>query len=1805
MLLEDFCELSRIPIKRSNMITPSSKKFQDQDNLSFQLTIDQQDQLISLENQLNQITLEFNLLSHNHPYHQSLNPSQHDIDLDPQVDPDDLIISEDQPIQSIQVLNQDLIRQLILTHHSNPSELDLNFIVQSIFDLFQDFLSKTSSQSKEALNPVKEDLSYKLLDLLGLHSIELIEIFFKQFQYLHDYQDNEFNFNEGPDDLNKFPFDLNQLETLKAQKLIQAQNRPLFSKEGFVTEEAQNPHIFSSAASHSFQHPIANATGTKYALPVDTKRTSHEHFEEILIPPAEKVPIRSNERFINIGELDVICRPSFPGYKTLNRLQSAVYPIAYKTNENMLVCAPTGAGKTDVAMLTILRAISQYGGLNSDNLAKGLRNDFKVIYVAPMKALAAEIVTKMSKRLRWLGMVVKELTGDMQLTRKEINSTHFIVTTPEKWDVVTRKASGEESLASQVRLLIIDEIHLLHEDRGAVIETIVARTLRQVESSQTLIRIVGLSATLPNYVDVSNFLRVNPMQGLFYFDSSFRPVPLEQHFIGVKGKPNSSISRNNLDMATFEKVSELVKEGHQVMVFVHARKETVKTAEMLREKATEEGILELFDPNENPKYDSFKRALASSRNREMKELVDNGFGIHHAGMLRSDRNVSEKLFESGVTRVLCCTATLAWGVNLPAYAVIIKGTQVYDASKGSFVDLGILDVLQIFGRAGRPQYEDHGIGFICTTHDRLDHYVAAITQQHPVESQFTTGIIDSLNAEVALGTVRTVDEGVQWIGWTYLFVRMRKNPLVYGLTLSDVEEDPLLGSKRHSLIKNAAQKLHQIGMIVFDELTGGLEPTELGKIASKYYIKHASIEIFNQRFRSKMSEADVFAVLSESVEFDQIKVRDSELDELENLQEQAPCQVKGGPTSTAGKVNILLQAHISRAFVEDFALVSDTAYVAQNSARISRALIEIGLWKRLADTSKVLIEVGKCIEKRTWPFVHPLVQSGLSVQLVSDLDQRAGDVEVEDLAKMSPSEIAALCRLNDRLGKVILQAAREFPRLSFEYTLQPLSEELLRVRVYVRREFDWSVKVHRHGEPFWIWIADGDEREIFRIKQIYLRQAIPNFELDFVIPFRKGFRTLPHSLGIRAISDRWVCAEYLKTIALDDLELCPIPPEPTTLLELTLLSGAKLASSNEHLQKIQLPSQLGRIETQCFHTVYHTPHDTLICASEQTALHSLLLIAIARAIRLGLDQSKYVVVIAPRKPVVRQIADYLNHALKVLHTQINALVHPSQVAQYVTGPAKPLEILVMTPAVGLSFSSFLANATILTVLMNLHDLNEEYERFVNLINKSWRTTRLIGFSSSLRDPTSVTNWLRIEATQVVNFACESHSKPVSTEFQLFNLQYSSTQWRTMIRPAWKIIQESPNSLTLIFVPSRSQTKGVAQHIVQYLTSGLDLVSMRRSQQGLLEMYAKRFSSQEVADLLSYGVIALEDRMSIKDIRLALDLFHQRLVKIMVLPRDSCWRISTEHLKAETVIVLGTQYGLACPSEEDQTLPRLIGDIELPELIQMKSFASKINLNSSDSGNEEPNRRFVVMCDAEQIERYETFMKNGLALESQIDIDSIDYLDEALKQLVGSENEGKRMRSEMIKCLYGTFLLERVQSNALYYDIDIRHGRGGESSSAKEAEKKAWAVSGLIDRWVESLKDRCCLRAIGMQELEVTEIGKALVRERISVKQIDQLKRRLNDDTNDKNEVKTPEMNWDNLIPSERLLESSKAFYLKLPRYIKDQIKGVDEIEESNERKNDWVVNLLIKSFQFNWVPLRDLALAKVQAHLVIHFSSTV
>ena len=412
-------------------------------------------------------------------------------------------------------------------------------------------------------------------------------------------------------------------------------------------------------------------------------------------------------------------------------------------------------------MLTVLNELGKW---RDESTGTFDLDAFKIVYVAPMKALVQEMVGNFNSRLGPFGVKVGELTGDSQMTKQQIAETQIIVTTPEKWDVITRKNS-DTSYTNLVRLLIIDEIHLLHDERGPVLESIVARTIRRMEQTSDYVRLVGLSATLPNYQDVATFLRVDQSKGLFYFDASYRPCALQQQFIGVTEK--KAIKRYQvMNEVCYEKVLEQAGKN-QTLVFVHSRKETAKTAKFIRDMAIEKETITQFVKPDSAVREILTEEANNVKDGNVRDLLPFGFAIHHAGMSREDRGLVEELFADGQIQVLVCTATLAWGVNLPAHAVIIKGTQIYNPEKGRWVELSSQDVLQMLGRAGRPQFDTYGEGVIITSHAELQYYLSLMNQQLPIESQFMSKLADNLNAEIVLGTIRNRDEAVQWLGYTY------------------------------------------------------------------------------------------------------------------------------------------------------------------------------------------------------------------------------------------------------------------------------------------------------------------------------------------------------------------------------------------------------------------------------------------------------------------------------------------------------------------------------------------------------------------------------------------------------------------------------------------------------------------------------------------------------------------------------------------------------------------------------------------------------------------------------------------------------------------------------------------------------------------------------------------------------------------------------------------------------------------------------------------------------------------------------
>lgn len=140
-----------------------------------------------------------------------------------------------------------------------------------------------------------------------------------------------------------------------------------------------------------------------------------------------------------------------------------MFHTLFHTDSNVLIGAPTGSGKTIMSEMAMLRVFKQ-------------TPKSKIIYVAPLKALAKERIIDWKKRLENgpLGKVVLELTGDVTPDLKALTKADVLITTPEKWDGISRNWQ-HRSYVQEVALVIIDEIHLLGQERGPVIEVIVSR----------------------------------------------------------------------------------------------------------------------------------------------------------------------------------------------------------------------------------------------------------------------------------------------------------------------------------------------------------------------------------------------------------------------------------------------------------------------------------------------------------------------------------------------------------------------------------------------------------------------------------------------------------------------------------------------------------------------------------------------------------------------------------------------------------------------------------------------------------------------------------------------------------------------------------------------------------------------------------------------------------------------------------------------------------------------------------------------------------------------------------------------------------------------------------------------------------------------------------------------------------------------------------------------------------------------------------------------------------------------------------
>ncbi|CAG9580211.1 putative DEAD/DEAH box helicase-like protein [Leishmania major strain Friedlin] len=617
----------------------------------------------------------------------------------------------------------------------------------------------------------------------------------------------------------------------------------------------------------------------------------------------------------------------FLPHRCFTKVQEAVIPALFTNDRNCLVAAPTGSGKTvllEVAMLRLFRNVlaprDDAGAIaTEDGEARGSSGPLqqgkrKAVYICPIKALANEKYEHWRAQFPTLTVVIE--TGDQQQQQVDqqerscatasatgdvrgrdgvesmvdVSQADILVTTPERWDSITRRWKEKEVMAivNSVGLLLLDEVHTVQEERGAAMEAIVSRVkviqassraMHQHSATETApTRIIAISGTLPNSRDLAEWLEVSP-EMTFAFAPSDRPVPLTIRVIGyAHDSPNPFAFHRFLSFKIFGFMQQY-SQGRPTLVFCASRKDTTISAqrivEDIRDAAARRGQLAQLEPSAEA-----QQLMQQASDKQLRSCLMIGVGFHHAAMTKEDRQLVERMFREQYIAVVCATTTLALGVNLPAHLVLIKGTTFF--SSGRSHDMPVSEVMQMCGRAGRPGFDTHGMALVLTM-QRSVHLYETLTSGAVtltcVESHLHCHMIEHVNAEVALRTIHSFPSAMEWLKTTFFWIRLRKCPPHYGLQFANRAEELEFNAEAfvEALMERALRVLMEEGCVRLSHLdtlalsaargpaapvaTGDMEDikhpsavfetTRLGRAMSRMYILFDTVCTLNARLKDR------------------------------------------------------------------------------------------------------------------------------------------------------------------------------------------------------------------------------------------------------------------------------------------------------------------------------------------------------------------------------------------------------------------------------------------------------------------------------------------------------------------------------------------------------------------------------------------------------------------------------------------------------------------------------------------------------------------------------------------------------------------------------------------------------------------------------------------------------------------------------------------------------------------------------------------------------------------------------------------
>ncbi len=434
-------------------------------------------------------------------------------------------------------------------------------------------------------------------------------------------------------------------------------------------------------------------------------------------------------------------------YKKLNPVQELAKEHIGK---HTIVCTPTASGKTTVFEIYMLDCL--------------LNKKKKVVYISPLKALTTEHYKETKRKFtKEFNIKVGMSIGDLDESAKYLDNYDVLFLTYEKFDSILRHSPN---WIKEVGMVTIDEIHELGGGRGATLEVLIT----QIKQSYKDINFLGLSATIGNSEELAKWLDAKLVK------SNYRPVPLEtgvfyNNYIYYEDNKEDltklAIKNNNIASV----IKDTLNKNKQIIVFCNSRKNTMSFASKYSKVVKEYNK----DYNKLRKIAKEAGEVLEQPTQQCINLfnsMSNGVAFHHAGLVSKQRTIVEDGFKEGNIKVIFATPTLAAGINLPAYRVLINS--IFRFANGGMVPIPVNEFQQMAGRAGRPKYDTAGQAIAVVNKESdvakiYNNYIIAGPTN--IESQLSKINLLRLHllSMILINNINTIDELINYFSNTFYY----------------------------------------------------------------------------------------------------------------------------------------------------------------------------------------------------------------------------------------------------------------------------------------------------------------------------------------------------------------------------------------------------------------------------------------------------------------------------------------------------------------------------------------------------------------------------------------------------------------------------------------------------------------------------------------------------------------------------------------------------------------------------------------------------------------------------------------------------------------------------------------------------------------------------------------------------------------------------------------------------------------------------------------------------------------------------